>query len=189
MESLVDYSNICKLKNGLKLQIRPWKNSDEEEFTKFIQQTPEEVLQFCKLNVKDEDAVNSWLDPAKVNRSIHLIALELPTKRLIGTIYLEKGQGPALKVGEVQQIIVAQDLQGLGVGTLLLDSLISLTSKENLHWLKAEVVTELKSVTKAFESRGFKIKAFLDDYFTDLQGRMYDVALMVLPLLEEKVDF
>jgi L-amino acid N-acyltransferase YncA len=77
----------------------------------------------------------------------------------------------------------------MGVGSLLLDSLIYLAHKENLHWIKAEVVTELKSVTKAFESRGFKIKAFLEDYFTDLQGRMYDVALMMRPLLEEKVDF
>ena len=189
MESPFDYSNIFKLKNGMKLLIRSLNNGDHEEFAKFIQQTPEEILQFCRLNIKDQDVVSSWLDPTKAHRGIPLIALDLITKKPIGSIYLEKGQRAALRVGEIQQVLVAQHLQGLGLGSLLLDSLIYLASKENLHWLKAEVVTELKAVTKAFESRGFKIKAFLEDYFTDLQGRMYDVALMVRPLLEHKVDF
>jgi GNAT superfamily N-acetyltransferase len=189
MESPFHYNNICKLKNGMKLLIRSLNNGDHEEFAKFIQQTPEEILQFCKLNIKDQDVVSSVLDPTKGHRGIPLIALDLLTKKPIGSIYLEKGQGPELKVGEIQQVLVAQHLQGMGVGSLLLDSLIYLAHKENLHWIKAEVVTELKSVTKAFESRGFKIKAFLEDYFTDLQGRMYDVALMMRPLLEEKVDF
>ncbi len=164
-------------------------NGDHEEFAKFIQQTPEEVLQFCKLNVKDQGVVNSLLNPTEAHRGIPLIALDLVTKKPIGSIYLEKGQGPALRVGEIQQVLVAEHLHGLGVGSLLLGSLIYLASKENLHWLKAEVVTELKTVTKAFESRGFKIRAFLEDYFMDLQGKMYDVVLMVRPLLEEKVDF
>jgi GNAT superfamily N-acetyltransferase len=189
MQSPSNYSNICKLKNGRKLLIRSLNNGDHEEFAKFILQTPEEVLQFCKLNIKGQGLVDSLLKPVKAHRGISLIALDLATKKPIGSIYLEKGQGPALKIGEIQQILVAQDLHGLGLGSLLLDSLIYLASQENLHWLKAEVVTELKSVTKAFESRGFKIKAFLEDYFTDLQGRMHDVALMVRPLLEHKVDF
>ncbi len=189
MESPFDYNNIFRLKNGVRLQIRPLNHADHEEFVKFIQQTPEEILQFCKLNIKDQDVVHSLLDPTKAHRGIALLALDLVTKKPIGSIYLEKGQGPALKVGEIQQLLVAQHLQGMGLGSLLLDTLISLASKKNLHWLKAEILTEMKSVTKAFESRGFKIKAFLEDYFTDLSGRMYDVALMVRPLLKHKVDF
>ena len=169
--------------------IRLLNNDDLEEFAKFIQQTPEEIFQFCKVNIKDQNVFSSLLDPSKNHRGILLIAMDLVTKKLIGSIYLEKGQGPEVKVGEIQQILVDPNLHGLGLGSLLLDSTIYLASKENLHWLKAEVVIELKNVTKAFESRGFKIKAFLEDYFTDLQGRMYDVALMVRPLLEEKVDF
>jgi ribosomal protein S18 acetylase RimI-like enzyme len=189
MESPLDYSNICKLKNGMRLLIRPMNNGDHEEFAQFTQGTPEEILQFCKLNVKDKNVIKSLLDPAKAQRGIPLIALDLVNKKPVGSIYLEKGQGPELKIGEIQQILVAQHLQGVGLGSMLLDSLIYFASRENLHWLKAEVVTELKSVTKAFESRGFKIKAFLEDYFTDLQGRMYDVVLMLRPLIEEKVDF
>jgi GNAT superfamily N-acetyltransferase len=189
MESLFGYSNICKLRNGMKVLIRSLNNGDHEEFAKFIQETPKEILQFCKLNVKDKSVINSFLDPTRAHQGIPLIALDLVTKKPIGNIYLEKGQGPALKIGEIQQILVAPHLQGLGLGSLMLDSLIYFASQENLHWLKAEVVTELKSVTKAFESRGFKIKAFLEDYFTDLQGRMYDVAFMVRSLREEKVDF
>ena len=189
MGSPFDYSNICKLKNGMKVLIRSLNNGDHGEFIKFIQQTPEETLQFCKVNIRDQDVAHTWLDPGNTARGIPIIALDLVTKKLVGSIYLEKGQGAALRVGEIQHVLVAPHLQGLGLGSLLLDSLITLASKEDFHWLKVEVVTELKSVTKAFESRGFKIKAFLEEYFTDFQGRMYDVALMVRPLLDHKVDF
>jgi hypothetical protein len=124
MESPFNYSNICKLKNGMRLLIRSLNNGDHEEFAKFIQQTPEEILQFCKLNIKDQDVVDSWLDPTKAHRGIPLIALDLVTKKPIGCIYLEKGQCPALRFGEIQQVLVAEHLQGLGVGSLLLDSVI-----------------------------------------------------------------
>jgi GNAT superfamily N-acetyltransferase len=189
MESPSNYSKFCTLKNGLKLQIRTLNNGDHEGFVKFLEQTPKETLQFCQLDFRDQEVVNSWLDPAKAHQIISLVAMELDTKKPVASIYLKKGHNASLKVGEIQQVLVAQPLQGLGLGSLLLDSLIYLASKQNLHWLKAEVVTDLKTVTKAFESRGFKTKTILEDYFVDLQGKKYDVALMVRPLMAQEMDF
>lgn len=183
------YIKLSTLKNGLKLQIRPLNNNDHERLEKFLQWTPHELLQFCKQDMGNKEVVNSWLDPAKAYQAISLVAIDLDTKQLVGHIFLTRGQHTAVKVGEIQQILVAQTFQGLGLGSQLLDSLIYIATKENLHWLKVELVTELKHVIKAFESRGFRTRAILEDYFTDLQGKMYDVALMLRPLVDHKEDF
>lgn len=183
------YIKLSTLKNGLKLQIRPLDNNDQERLEKFLQWTPHELLQFCKQDMRNWEVINSWLDPTNGHRVISLVAIDLDTKKLVGHILLARGQHTAVKVGEIQQILVAPTLQGLGLGSQLLDSLIYLATKENLHWLKVEIVMELKHVIKAFESRGFRTRAILEDYFTDLQGRMHDVALMLRPLVEQKVDF
>ena len=185
----VTYIKLSTLKNGMKLQIRPLNNNDEERLKNFLQWTPHELLQFCKQDMKSCEVINSWLDPTKGYQAISLVAIDLDSKELVGHILLTRGQHTAVKIGEIQQILVAQTLQGLGLGSQLLDSLIHLATKENLHWLKVEIVTELKHVIKAFESRGFRTRTVLEDYFTDMEGKMYDVALMLLPLVEQKVDF
>ena len=71
---------------------------------------------------------------------------------------------------------------------MILDSLIELGVKENLHWLKAEIVTEMKDIIKAFQSKGFEIRTILDDYFIDLKGTTFDVALMLRPLIKNNYD-
>ena len=189
MESLSTYLKLSTLKNGRKLQIRPLNNNDQERLEEFLQWTPHEILQFCKHDIRNWEVVNSWLDPAKAYQAISLGAIDLDNKELIGHIFLTRGQHTAAKVGEIQQILVAQNLQGLGLGSQLLDSLIYIASKENLHWLKVELVMELKHVIKAFASRGFKTRTIFEDYFTDMKGKMYDVALMLRPLVEQKEDF
>ena len=72
--------------------------------------------------------------------------------------------------------------QGLGLGSKLLDQLMDLTTKANLHWLKVEVNTELTNVIKAFLARGFEIRATFEDYFRDPEGATYDVLLMMRSL-------
>jgi len=74
------------------------------------------------------------------------------------------------------------------LGSLILDGLIELAVKENLHWLKVEIVTEMKGIIKAFQSKGFKVKTILDDYFMDSKGTTVDVALMLRPLLKYDYD-
>jgi ribosomal protein S18 acetylase RimI-like enzyme len=83
---------------------------------------------------------------------------------------------------------VARPFQGLGLGSLMLDALIELAVKDNLYWLKVEIVTEMKSIIKSFQSKDFKVKTILDDYFIDSKGTTFDVALMLRPLLESDYD-
>ncbi len=67
----------------------------------------------------------------------------------------------------------------------MLDELIDLASGERLHWLKAEIAVDLKNIVKAFQGKGFEIRAILEDYFRDSKGATCDVALMMRPLIKK----
>jgi len=66
----------------------------------------------------------------------------------------------------------------------MLDELINLALKENLHWLKAEIIADHKKVVKAFRSKGFEIRATLEDYFIRKDGVTHDIVLMLRPVLK-----
>jgi GNAT superfamily N-acetyltransferase len=107
-----------------------------------------------------------------------LVALDIPGYCVIGSLNL-KGQQAAKNVGDIKQILVARSFQGWGLGSLMLEGLIELALIENLHWLTVEIVTEMEGVINGFQSKGFKVKTILDDFFTDSKGMTFDVALML----------
>jgi ribosomal protein S18 acetylase RimI-like enzyme len=190
MQDLVAYRKFATLSNGKEVLIRLINGHDRLALTKFFHQVPIDDVQFCKQDVKSPQVVDAWLHPENCHRTLGLVALDIPTNRIIASLNIMRGQQAALMVGDIQQIIVARPFQGLGLGSLILDALIDLAAKENLHWLKVEIVTELKTIIKAFQSKGFKIRTILDDYFIDLKGITYDVALMLRPLIKnDEEDF
>jgi L-amino acid N-acyltransferase YncA len=72
----------------------------------------------------------------------------------------------------------------------MLEELINLAKKENLHWLKAEIIADHKKVLKAFRTKGFEIRATLEDYFIRKDGVTHDVALMLRPVVKrEEAEF
>lgn len=189
MVACLNYSKFVTLKNGKRVEIRPPKAEDHLNLITFLRRAPKEQIQFCKEDFQDGQALAHWLGLNDARRSIFLIAVDLENHHPVGSINLTCGRLADHKVGEIQQIVVDFPFQGFGLGSLLLDSLIYLASKTKLNWLKAEVVTDLKALVKAFESRGFKAKTILEDYYVDKLGNTYDVALMMLPLAGNQKNF
>jgi hypothetical protein len=50
------------------------------------------------------------------------------------------------------------------------------------------VVVDHKNAVRAFLSKGFEIRAILDDFFLGEDGETYDVALMTRAVREENTD-
>ena len=188
MQDIEAYRKFVTLSNGKEVFIRLLNGQDRPGLIKFFQQAPQEDVQFCKQDVKSPMVIDAWLNQGNCHRPLTLVALEVPTNRVVANLNLSKGQQTAKNVGDIQQILVARPLQGLGLGSLILDGLIELAAKENLHWLKVEIVTEMKPIIKAFQSKGFQIKTIIDDYFIDSKGTMFDVALMLRSLLANDND-
>ena len=188
MHDLETYRKFVTLSNRKEVFIRLLSGQDRSALIKFFQQVPQEDVQFCKQDVKSPMVIDAWINQENGHRPLTLIALDVPTNRIVASLNLRKGQQAAKNVGDIQQILVARSFQGLGLGSLILDGLIELAVKENLHWLKVEVVTEMKRIIKAFQSKGFEVKTILDDYFINSNGTTFDVALMLRSLLKNEYD-
>jgi L-amino acid N-acyltransferase YncA len=188
MQPIEAYRKFVTLSNGKEVLIRLLNGQDCSGLNKFFQQAPLEDVQFCKQDVKSPMVIDAWRNQGNNHNPLTLVALDMPTNRVVACLNLSKGQQAAKNVGEIQHILVARPFQGLGLGSLILDGLIELAVKENLHWLRAEIVTEMKGVIKAFQSKGFELKAILDDYFIDSKGATFDVALMLRSLSKNDND-
>ena len=188
MQAFEAYRKIVTLSNGKEVLIRLLNGQDHSGLIKLLQQAPLEDVQFCKQDVKSPAVIDAWMNQENGHNPLTLVALDMPTNRMVASLNLSRGQQAAKNVGDIQQILVARPFQGLGLGSLILDGLIDLAIKENLHWLKVEIVIEMKAIIKSFQSKEFKIKTILDDYFIDSKGTTFDVALMLRPLLTNDYD-
>jgi RimJ/RimL family protein N-acetyltransferase len=187
----VAYRKFATLRSGKQLIFRCLNDQDWEGLVDLFQETPDDDAQFLRHDLKGRKAMNDWLDLLKYPSVIPLVAADPENKRLIGEADLHRGQGSAKHIGEIKQIFVSRPFQGQGVGSLMLEELIELAAKENLRWLKAEVVSDHKSAIKAFLGKGFKIKATLEDFFISRDGSTHDVVLMSRPVHngDEEEDF
>ena len=183
------YHKLTILNNGKKVNIRFLKEKDRDDLIRFFQQTPQEDLQFCKEDVKNAKTVDSWLAPENSHRTITLVAQDVDTQMPVAFLNLYCGQKAAMNVGEIQQFLVIRPLQGQGLGSRMLDELITLAAQKQLCWLKVEVVADLKPVIQAFKSRDFEVRAIFEDYLMDAKGKNHDVALMMRPMQKTAVNF
>jgi ribosomal protein S18 acetylase RimI-like enzyme len=188
MQDLEVYRKFVTLNNGKEILIRLLNGQDRAGLLKFFQQAHLEDIQFCKQDVKSPKVIDAWMNPGNCHKPLTLLGFDLPTNRVVASLNLSKGQQSDRNVGDIQQILVARPFQGVGLGSLILDGMIELAIKDNLHWLKVEVVTERKEIIKAFQSKGFHVQTIMDDYFMDSKGKTFDVALMLRSLINNNYD-
>jgi L-amino acid N-acyltransferase YncA len=189
MINYVAYRKFVTLKNGKRMMFRILNEQDLEGLIQLFQEAPEEDTRFLKQNVKDPKMVNYWIDHIDYHRVLPLLAVDLESNRIVADATLHRGKHAAKHIGEIR-IFVSRSHRGLGVGSLMLAELINLAVKENLQWLKAEIIADHKKVVKAFRAHGFEHKALLDEYFIRKDGVTHDVVLMMRPTVKkEEAEF
>ncbi|MGQ9689052.1 MAG: GNAT family N-acetyltransferase [Desulfobaccales bacterium] len=189
MINYVAYRKFVTLQDGQRVMFRFLNEQDEEELLRLFQEAPEDDLCFLKQDVKDARLVRSWVKNINYQRVLPLVATTLDGKRLIADATLHRGKHSGKHIAEVR-IFVSRPFRNLGLGSLMLEELINLAKKMNLYWLKAEIIADHKRVIKAFRSKGFEIRATLEDYFLRKDGVTHDVVLMLRPVLKrEEAEF
>jgi L-amino acid N-acyltransferase YncA len=189
MINYVAYRKFVTLQNGKRVMFRFLNAQDLEELVRLFQEAPEEDLRFLKQDVKDTKLVSSWVDHLNYQKVLPLLAVNLEGNSIIADATLHRGKHAAKHIGEVR-IFVSRPYRNLGVGSLMLEELINLAKKESLHWLKAEIIADHKKVIKAFRSKGFEIRATLEDFFIRKDGVTHDVVFMLRPVLKrEEAEF
>jgi L-amino acid N-acyltransferase YncA len=185
MQNHVCYRKFVPLGNGARVMLRLLTERDREKLLGLFEETSEEDVRFLKHDVKDPRVVDRWLTGLDYRRVLPLMAVDLGDNHFVAGAALQRGEHAARHIGEIR-IFVSAPFRNLGLGSVLLDELISLGTQENLYWLKAEVVTEQKKIIQSLRSRGFEVKATLEDFFLGKDGVTHDVLLMMRSLRQEE---
>ncbi len=183
------YRKFITLRNGKRMMFRFLNQEDRQGLLQLFEAAPDEDIRFLKQNVKDPKVVNHWLDNINYHKVLPLLAVDLETNQIAADATLHRGKHSAKHIGEIR-IYVSRSHRNLGLGSLMLEEMINLAFQENLQWLRAEIVADLKKVIKGFRTHGFEHKALLDDYFIRMDGVTHDVVLLMRPVVQgEEAEF
>jgi RimJ/RimL family protein N-acetyltransferase len=185
-EILAGYRNVATLADGMRALFRPLVREDRDKLVELFAHTTEEDLRFLQDDVTDKELVASWAEKLDYRRVFPLVALV--NERVIGDATLHFGKGPKRHLAWVR-IYLAREFRRRGVGTQMLKSLIDVARRVGVEQLIAEIVTSQSRVIHAFEELGFKHEYTFRDHFMTREGEAYDLAVLILRLVEHKGQF
>jgi len=134
-------------------------------------------VSFLRNDVRDPAVIERWVSHIDYNRVYPLVAEA--DGRIVGNVTLHMRKvGWKRHLGNVR-VVVAQDYQGRGLGTLLINEIVELAGEFGLEKLVAEIHLQALAAFAAFKKAGFSVKAVFEDLVKDPSGQSSDLVVMV----------
>ena len=185
---LARYRKVKTLPDGTKLLLRPLDKTEQDKqgLIDLFARAPEEDLEYFRHDAADPAIVAHWVDNLCLERVYPLVAVV--DGRIIGDFTLHFGERFHRHMAWVR-LFIDQDFRGMGIGTLMLCTLIEIARMLGLQFLYIEVVTPQYRVIKAVEDLGFHHAVTLTDYFITSTGQTLDMGVYVLALVDHSSCF
>ena len=161
MSAAADVRDVI-LRDGTTLRLRPPRAQDADEIVEFFATMSERsrYLRFHGLPALGRGLVEPWVEPDWSDVGALIGALGEPgEERVVALASYARLREPA--TAEVA-FAVADDLQGRGVGTRLLEQLAALAGAAGIERFVAVVMPENRPMLAVFEDAGFKIARALE---------------------------
>jgi RimJ/RimL family protein N-acetyltransferase len=186
IDRLAIFRNLLTLRDSTRVLLRLLDRDDRERLQAMFAPVSDDDLKFMRHNVRDAAVTQEWIDGLDYGRVIPLVALV--NENIVGDATLHLNQGPHRHIAEVR-IFLSKPYRQRGLGTAMLQALIDMAKKLNLHLLTAEVIANRTPTIRAFRGLGFRQQTTLPDYFMMSDGETLDVALLILPLVKTVTEF
>lgn len=161
------YVATRKLNNGAEVVLRPIKAEDENRFNDLIKSLSAQSMRFRFFEIIKEMSHEKLVRYCNLDydRQIAIVAELRDSKQIIGAgrVIAE----PAHKSGEFA-VLIADNWQGQGLGSRLMDYVISVGKDMRLERIFAYVLSDNHKMLKLCEKKGFTIKP-LDDETVKVQ--------------------
>jgi RimJ/RimL family protein N-acetyltransferase len=180
------YRQVFTLKDGARILIRPLTPDDRQALMDLYAPVSADDMRYMRHNVKDPQLINKWIDNLDYTKVFPLVAVF--GSRIVGTATLHFNEGPERHRAEVR-IFLSKDFRRRGVGSRLLQGIIELAKRHNLHMLEVQVVSDQHHIIRAFQSLGFETRCVYEDYFMLPDGDLRDVTHLILKLRESDEQF
>lgn len=168
------------LRNGKRLLIRPFTESDVDGLHEFFQRLPVEVRRFAWDKIDDRSLVESWGRNLDYNRVLPLLALD--GRKVVADATLHRREGSPLRlVGRIKWLL-DPEYRGQGLGTTLVSTFISIAGGNGLRHLTCMLADEAEAdAIDTLRDLGFE-EHRLSGYGADPDGNPHDMVKLVLKL-------
>ena len=154
------YIAARRLKNGIKVLLHPVKPEDEKRFNEFLMSLSVESMRFRFFEIIKEMSHERLTRCCNLDydREIAVVAeLEDEDKPIVGAVRLIVD--PNGKSGEFA-VLVSDQLQGLGLGSKLMDLLVEIGKDMRVNKIYGYVSTNNYKMLQLCKKKGFKVETF-----------------------------
>lgn len=182
MENLVEvlinnYPKKVTLENGTQVTLRPLLKLDEEALVEYFRDMPLEDRLCLKEDVTNPKVIENWIYELDYDNILPLVALD--NGHIVGDATLHFSPiGWTRHQGELR-LTTDPGYRVKGLGTLLVQNLIDLSTHLGLEQLSVEIAPVLDKAFYLFEKMGFKEVATLKSFIKDIEGNESDLVLLI----------
>ncbi len=166
--------------------LRPLTHEDKQNLVDLFARASKEDLEYFREDAGDPKVVERWVDNLNLKRVFPLVAVV--DGKIVGDATLHFGERYHRHLAWVR-IFLDRQYRRQGIGTLMLRNLTKIARLLGLQQLYAEVPTTQPQVIKAFVDQGYQQEFVLRDYFITGEGETFDMAILVLRLVEHSGEF
>lgn len=176
----IRYPQEAVLRDGRRLLVRPFTESDVDALYDFFLRLPAEVRRFAWDRIDNRALVESWGRELDYGKVLPLLALD--GKKVVADASLHRREGSPLRlVGRVKWLI-DPEYRGAGLGTLLINNFIATARSNGLRHLTCMLIADSEAdAVKTLRELGFEGYT-IPGYGTDPDGNQHDMIKMVLKL-------
>ncbi len=185
VDQLANFRRVANLPDGTRVLLRPMQPADRQGVVELFAQAPRENLRYLRQKVSDPTVIEGWFANYDLRRVFPLLAIV--NDHVVGDATLHVGDGPYRHLAWLR-IYVAPEFRQRGVARLMVESLTDIARKMGLQQILGEITTNQVKVIKLFESLGFVSMFKYPDHFMTEDGEVFDVNVLMLPLVR-KVEY
>ena len=168
------------LRNGKRVLIRPFTQSDTRALYDFFQSLPVDLRRFAWDNISDPALVNSWGRDVDYAKALPLLAVS--DQRIVADATLHRRESGPLRLAGRIKWLIDPEYRGVGLGTTLVNNFINVARQQGLRHLNCLLIEDLEAdAVNTLAELGFDRYSFAG-YGTDPDGGAHDMVKMVLTL-------
>lgn len=174
------YPQEAALRDGRRVFLRPFTENDVNGLYDFFHRMPVEYRRFAWDNVDNRSLIEGWGRNLDYSKVFPLLALD--GNRIVADATLHRRDGGPLRlVGRIRWMIDPA-FRGVGLGTTLVNHLISIARERGLRHLSCMLISDLESdAVRTLEELGFQ-SIVQPGYGTDPDGNQHDMTKLILKL-------
>lgn len=180
------YRQLITLKDGARVLLRPLVPADRQALVDLFAPISEQDKLYFRTNLSDNSVIEKWVEEMDYEKVLPIVAVL--GDRIVGDATLHFHSGSQRHIAEVR-LFLATDFRQRGLGSKMIQALIDIARRKNLYLLEAQVVADQTEVVRAFQNVGFIVKSIFEDYFMLPDGRLCNLAYLMLRLHSEEDQF